>query len=65
MRIDRVKFVTELAKKDYSIKKLAELSRVSAQTLSSIKNGKGCSAETGRAIAEALDMEIEDLLEGH
>ena len=64
MRVDRVKFVTELVKKDYSIKKLAKLSGVSAQTLSSIKNGKGCSDETGRAIAEALNMEIEDLFEG-
>ena len=64
MRIDRVKFVMALVKKDYTIKKLAELSGVSVQTLSYIKNGKGCSEETGRAIAVALDVDIEDIIEG-
>ncbi len=63
MRIDRVKFVTELTKKDYNIKKLSELSGVSANTLSYIKNGKSCSDRVGLAIAAALEIDISKLIE--
>lgn len=63
MRIDRVKFITELAKKDYTIRKLSEVSGVSAQTLSYIKNGKGCSEKTALAIASALNVDINKIKE--
>lgn len=63
MRIDRVKFITELAKKDYTIRKLSEVSGVSAQTLSCIKNGKGCSEKTALAIASALNVDINKIKE--
>lgn len=46
MRIDRVKFVTGLARANLNVKQLAELSGVSRVTISSIKAGKSCSRDT-------------------
>ncbi|HIR88004.1 MAG TPA: XRE family transcriptional regulator [Candidatus Fimimorpha faecalis] len=43
MRIDRVKLVMELAKRCWSIKKLAEVSGVSRQTIDYIKQGQSIS----------------------
>jgi len=63
MRIDRIKFVAELAKRDLTQKKLAELSGVSRMTINSIKGGKSCSNEVGYKIAEVLQVPIENLLE--
>ena len=63
MRIDRVKFITELAKKEYTLRKLSEISGVSAQTLSYIKCGKGCSEKTIAAIASALEVDIGKIIE--
>ena len=45
MRIDRVKLVTELAKRDMTQKRLAELSGVSRATINYIRGGK-CFAKT-------------------
>lgn len=39
MRIDRVKFVTELTKQDLTLKELAKKIDVNRATLSRIKNG--------------------------
>ena len=63
MRINREKLVTELIRRDYTMRKLAELSGVSAQTLSYIRSGKGCSERTGKAIADALGIEVDELRE--
>lgn len=63
MRIDRVKFITELTKKDMTLKSLAKLSGISYATLSYIKQGKSCKDEIGQAIAKALNVNIKDLLE--
>lgn len=63
MRIDRMKFVAELAKRDFTLKKLSELSGVSRQTLSYIKQGKSCTDEVGHAIADALKLNVNDLIE--
>lgn len=62
MRIDRVKFVTALTVKDMSLKRLCELSRVSRATVTAVKSGKTCSEETGRKIAAALEIDIEQLI---
>lgn len=63
MRIDRVKLVAELARKSWTLKKLAETSGVSRQTLSYIKCGKNCTDEVGEKIAKGLGLPIDQLLE--
>ncbi len=63
MRIDRVKLATELARKDINLKKLAELSGLSRVTVSSVKCGKTCSASTTRKIANALGVDLEQILQ--
>ena len=45
MRIDRVKLITELEKKEMTQKRLAELSGVSRATINYIKGGKRCTAK--------------------
>ncbi len=63
MRIDRVKLVTELAKRDMTQKRLAELSGVSRATINYIRAGKSCSDEVGQKIANALDVKVEKIME--
>ena len=63
MRIDRVKLVTELAKRDLTQKRLAEMSGVSRATINYIRSGKSCTEEIGNKIAKALNVPIETLLE--
>ena len=63
MRIDRIKFATELVKQDMTQVRLAELSGVSRTTINSIKSGKSCSDKSIIMIAEALQVPIESLLE--
>ncbi len=52
-----------MAKQNMTIKKLAEKSEVSRQTISCVKSGKGCSPQVAYKIAKALGVGIEELLE--
>ena len=63
MRIDRIKFITELARQDMTQKKLAELSGVSRATINYIRSGKSCTDEVGNKLAKALRVNVKDLLE--
>lgn len=63
MRIDRIKLVSELARRSWTMKKLSEESGVSRQTLCYIKGGKGCTDEVGQKIANGFGMPVESLLE--
>lgn len=63
MRIDRFKMTVELMKKDFTLKKLSELSGVSRQTVIAVKNGKSCSEETAVKIAKALGVAVQDIIE--
>lgn len=63
MRIDRIKLVTELAKRDMTQKRLAELSGVSRATINSIRGGKSCSNAVGQKIADALEVKLEKIVE--
>jgi len=63
MRIDRVKLITELEKKEMTQKRLAELSGVSRATINYIKGGKRCTDKVGQKIAEALGVAVEEILE--
>ncbi len=63
MRIDRVKLVAELTRRDWTQCKLAEMSGVSRVTIGYIKGGKSCSDEVGMKIAKALGVTVEQLIE--
>lgn len=63
MRINRLKFVTELARQDITQKELASKAGVSRATVNSIRSGKSCSDATGLKIAQALGVDIAKLLE--
>ncbi|MCI1930406.1 MAG: helix-turn-helix domain-containing protein [Clostridia bacterium] len=63
MRIDPAKLAYELVKNDLTLKALSAKSGVSRPTLCYIKGGKRCSDTTGIKIANALDVDIKDLLE--
>ncbi|NBI66089.1 helix-turn-helix domain-containing protein [Pseudoflavonifractor sp. 60] len=58
MRIDRVAFAAALAREDLSVKRLAEKTGVSRVTISAVKTGKSCSAETARKLAAVLGADI-------
>ena len=62
MRIDRVKFVTELTKQDLTLKELAKKIDVNRATLSRIKNGKTCRDHIADKIANGLGVSIKDLI---
>lgn len=63
MRIDRVKLVAELARRDWSQKELAERAGISRATVNYIKSGKSCSDEVGQKIAAALRTDIKEIIE--
>lgn len=63
MRIDRIKFITELARQDMTQKRLSELSGVSRATINYIRGGKSCTDEVGSKLAKALKVNVKDLLE--
>lgn len=63
MRINRIKFITELEKQDMTQKRLAELSGVSRATINYIKGGKRCTDEVGQKIAKALGVDVTEIIE--
>lgn len=63
MRINRIKLVTELTRRDMTQAQIAALSGVSRQTINFIKNGKSCSDKTVGKIAKALNVPVEELIE--
>lgn len=62
MRVDRVKFATELARADLNIKQLAARSGLSRGTITSVKSGKSCSKATAQKLAAGLGINIVDIL---
>lgn len=62
MRVDRVKFATELARADLNIKQLAAKSGLSRVTITSVKSGKSCSEATAQKLAAGLGINIVDIL---
>ncbi len=63
MRIDRIKLITEMAKQDMKQKDLAERAGISRATVNYVKSGKSCSEKVGKKIANALGVEVNELLE--
>ena len=63
MRIDRIKFITELAKQDLTLVELSKRIGVNRVTLSNIKNGKSCKETIAFKIAKGLNVDLNDILE--
>ncbi|WP_033120986.1 helix-turn-helix transcriptional regulator [Oscillibacter sp. ER4] len=63
MRIDKVKFATELARADVSVKELAIRTGVSRVTISAIKSGKSCANDTAKKLAAGLGVAVADLVQ--
>lgn len=58
MRIDRVKLIAEMARRNISCNRLVELSGVSRPTLTAVRSGKSCSMETAEKLAAVLGRDI-------
>lgn len=63
VRIDRIKMITIMAKKNLKVKDVAELTGITRNTISAIKNGKSCSETNAVLISKALNVELSKLLE--
>ena len=61
MVIDRVKLITEMARQRVTVLELAEKAGVARVTLTSVRSGKSCTANTARHIARALGVDVEAL----
>lgn len=62
MKLNVLKIQIMMAEKGMTIKKLAEVSGISRQTISSIISGKGCSLKVAYKIAKALGLELEEII---
>lgn len=63
MRIDRIKFVTTLARADITQKELSARTGITPATITAVKGGKSCSTMTATRLAEGLGVPLADLLE--
>lgn len=63
MKIDGAKLAAELVRKRLTQKELAKKAGISRATVSYIKSGKSCSNVVGQAIANALGVELSELIE--
>lgn len=58
MRVDRIAFVTAMAQRDLTVKRIAELSGLSRVTVTNVKGGKSCSQSTADKLASVLGSNI-------
>ncbi len=63
MRVNVLKMQILMGKKNLTIKELAYKSAVSRQTISCIKAGKSCSPQVAYKLSQALDIDMQELLE--
>lgn len=61
--IDPIKLAVHTVQKDWGTEVLAEYSGVGRTTISKIRKGGKCSLETAVRIANALGVDVTDLLE--
>lgn len=62
MRIDRIKLISEMARKDLTNIRLAEKAGVSRVTVSAVRCGKACAPATAGKIAAALGLPVESII---
>ena len=63
MRVDRVKLVAEMTRREIRTEELASRACVSRATVSAMRVGKSCNANTVQRVAQALGVPVESLLE--
>lgn len=63
MRVDRYKLSLELMKRDMTQNQLADMCGLSRATINGVSCGRSCSGKTGYKIAQALGVELDNLLE--
>ena len=63
VRIDRVKLIAEMARKDIRIQELSEKAAVSRATITALRGGKSFNANSVRRVASALGVPMESLME--
>ncbi len=63
MRINRVKFIAEMARKDLTVLDLAKNCRRSRATITGVRSGKSCTQETAAKLAKGLGVPLESILE--
>ncbi len=64
MRIDRVKLIAEMARRDMKVQELADKAAVSRATITALRGGKSCNENSIRRVAQVLGLPLESLLEG-
>ena len=62
MRIDRIKFISELAKQELTLTDFSKKIGVNRTTLSNVKSGKSCRDDIAYKIANGLGVSIKDLI---
>lgn len=63
MRIDRVKLIAEMARRDLKVNELAELAGVSRVTITALRGGKSCSKNSALHVARALGVDVTEIME--
>ena len=63
MRLDRIKLCAIIAKRDLTGVELSKQTGISAQTICAVRWGRSCRDNTGKKLAEALGVDISELLE--
>ena len=63
MRIDRFKLVEKMMRRNLNQKQLSDLAKVSRATISGIKAGRSCSETVCLRIAQALGVDVAEIIE--
>lgn len=63
MRIDRVKLIAEMARRELQVNELAERAGVSRVTITAMRGGKSCSKNSVLHVARALGMDVAEIME--
>ena len=64
MKIDTVKLITTMYKKGIKTGEVVKKSGLSRSTISAVRGGKTCILDTAVKIANALDIPVNELIEG-
>lgn len=63
MRINRVKLIAEMARRDLTVLDLAKNCCLSRATITGVRSGKSCTLETAAKLARGLGVPLESILE--
>ena len=63
MKLDRVKVISEMARKHITVKELSKVSGLSRVTITNVRAGKDCSTATAYSISRALEVDVSELEE--